>query len=76
VWEVHESDPSAFGGITRHEGLEDARLALLADGWSARWSPCSEPPPHMPAWTVYVPEFFEYMFISRTAVTLLIALKI
>lgn len=71
-------EPSAFVEINRHEGLEYAEVtpsgrelerqvvALFGAG----------PPPHMPNWKVYVPEFFEYMFIRRTVGTLLTALKL
>lgn len=33
-------------------------------------------PRHMPAWKVYVPGFFEYMFIRRTNAKLLCAMKL
>ncbi len=35
-----------------------------------------EQPPHMPNWRVYVPEFFEYMFIRRTNNSLLTAVTL
>lgn len=71
-------DPTAFVEINRHEGREFAEVtasgrqlerqvaALLGGG----------PPPHMPAWRVYIPEFFEYMFARRTVGTLLMAIKL
>lgn len=71
-------DASAFVEINRHEGHEYAEVtasgrqlerqvvALFGDR-------C---PPYMPDWKVYIPEFFEYMFIRRTAKTLLTALKL
>jgi len=75
---THNIDPSAFVEINRHEGLEYAEVtasgrqlerqvvALFGDG----------PPPHMPDWKIYIPEFFEYMFVRRSAGTLLTALKL
>jgi hypothetical protein len=71
-------EPSAFVEINRHEGLEYAEVtpsgrqlerqvvAMFGNG----------PPPHMPNWRIYVPEFFEYMFIRRSVGTLLTALKL
>ena len=35
-----------------------------------------EPPPNMPEWRAYVPDFFEYMFIRRSSYTLLAAMKL
>jgi hypothetical protein len=75
---THNVDPSAFVEINRHEGLEYAEVtasgrqlerqvvALFGEG----------PPPHMPDWKIYIPEFFEYMFVRRSVGTLLTALKL
>jgi hypothetical protein len=74
----HNIEPSAFVEINRHEGSEYAEVTPSGRQLERQVAALfgSGPPPHMPNWKIYIPEFFEYMFIRRTVGTLLIALKL
>ena len=75
---AHNIEPSAFVEINRRDDagfaevtpsgreLERQVIALFGSG----------PPPYMPEWRIYIPEFFEYMFVRRTTGTLLTAMKL
>ena len=75
---THNIDPSAFVEINRHQGVEYAEVTASGRQLERQVVALfgSGPPPHMPDWKVYIPEFFEYMFIRRTVGTLLTALKL
>ena len=64
--EQHRRDDGGWAEVTP-SGRELERQVLALYG---------EPPPNMPRWRVYVPDFFEYMFIRRSNNTLLTAMKV
>jgi len=64
--EQHRRDDSCWAEVTP-SGRELERQVLAEYGHE---------PPNMPNWRVYVPEFFEYMFIRRSNHKMLTALKI
>ncbi len=64
--EQHRRDDGGWAEVTP-SGRELERQVLAVFG---------EPPPNMPGWRVYVPDFFEYMFIRRSNNTLLAAMKL
>ena len=64
--EQHRRDDGGWAEVTA-SCRELERQVLAAYG---------ETPPNMPKWRVYVPDFFEYMFIRRSNNTLLTAMKL
>ncbi len=64
--EQHRRDDGGWAEVTP-SGRELERQVLAVYG---------EPPPNMPGWRVYVPGFFEYMFIRRSNNTLLAAMNL
>jgi hypothetical protein len=64
--ELHRRDHSGWAELTP-SGRELERQVLAA---------CGQVPRNMPKWRVYVPEYFEYMFIRRSNNTLLTAMKL
>jgi hypothetical protein len=64
--ELHRRDHSGWAEVTP-SGRELERQALAA---------CGQVPTNMPKWRVYVPDYFEYMFIRRSNNMLLTAMKI
>jgi hypothetical protein len=65
--EIHRRDDAAWAEVTP-SGRELERQAVALFG--------NEPPPHMPKWREYIPEFFEYMFLHRSNGMLLTAMKL
>ena len=64
--ELHRRDDGFWAEVTP-SGRELERQVLAVYGHE---------PPNMPDWRVYVPEYFEYMFIRRTNGKLLTSLKV
>jgi hypothetical protein len=64
--ETYRRDDSTWGEVTP-SGRELERQVIGVYG---------QEPPHMPKWRVYVPDFFEYMFLRRTNGMLLTAIKL
>lgn len=64
--ELHRRDDGLWAEVTP-SGRELERQVLAVYG---------QDPPDMPDWRVYVPEYFEYMFIRRTNARLLTSLKL
>ena len=64
--EQHRRDDGGWAEVTA-SGRELERQVLAI---------CGQPPPNMPKWRVYVPDFFEYMFIRRSNNALLAAMKL
>jgi hypothetical protein len=64
--EQHRRDDDGWAEVTA-SGRELERQVLAI---------CGETPPNMPKWQVYVPDYFEYMFIRRSSNTLLAAMKL
>jgi hypothetical protein len=64
--ELHRRDDALWAEVTP-SGRELERQVFAWDG---------QEPPHMPKWRIYVPEFFEYMFLRRSNNMLLTALKL
>jgi hypothetical protein len=64
--ESYRRDDSGWPEVTP-SGRELERHVMAAYGL---------PPRHMPKWRIYVPEFFEYMFIRRSNRKLLCAIKL
>jgi len=64
--ELHRRDDALWAAVTP-SGRELERQVLDWDG---------QEPPHMPKWRIYVPEFFEYMFLRRSNNMLLTAMKL
>jgi hypothetical protein len=64
--EQHRRDDGLWAEVTP-SCRELERQVLAFDG---------QPPPHMPKWRVYVPDFFEYMFIRRSNNALLTAMNL
>lgn len=75
---THNIEPSTFVEINRYEGAEYAEVTPSGRQLERQVVALfgSSPPPHMPKWRPYVPEFFEYMFIRRSSGTLLTAMKL
>jgi hypothetical protein len=64
--ELHRRDDGYWAELTP-SGRELERQVFAAYGHE---------PPNMPDWRVYVPGYFEYMFIRRTNSRLLVSLKL
>ena len=64
--ELHRRDDALWAEVT-HSGREIERQVIAVEGMV---------PPHMPEWRVYVPEFFEYMFLRRSNRMLMCAMKL
>jgi hypothetical protein len=64
--ELHRRDDGLWAEVTP-SGRELERLVIAVEGMA---------PPYMPEWRVYVPEFFEYMFLRRSNRALMCAMKL
>lgn len=64
--ELHRRDGNGWAEVTP-SGRELERQVLAASGHA---------PPNMPAWRVYVADYFEYLFIRRSNNTLLTAMNL
>lgn len=64
--ELHRRDDAGWAEVTP-SGRELERQVQAA---------CGQVPKNMPKWRVYVPDFFEYMFIRRSNNALLTAMKL
>jgi hypothetical protein len=64
--EIHRHDHAGWAEVTT-SGRQLERQVLAA---------CGKEPNHMSNWRVYVPEYFEYMFIRRSNNRLLTAIKL
>lgn len=64
--ELHRRDHGGWAEVTP-SGRELERQALAV---------CGQVPRNMPKWRIYVPEYFEYMFIRRSNNLLLTAMKL
>jgi len=66
IVELHRRDDNLWTEVTP-SGRELEKQAMAA---------CGLVPRHMPSWKVYLPEFFEYMFIKRSNKMLMCAMKL
>jgi len=69
--------PSALTEFHRRDDAGWAEVTPSGRELERQASACiNREPPHMPQWRVYVPEFFEYMFIRRSNDKLLTVMKL
>lgn len=64
--EIHRRDDALWAEVTP-SGRELERQVMAVKGMV---------PPHMPKWRVYVPEYFEYMFLRRSNRMIMCAMKL
>jgi len=74
---THNVDPSALAEIHRRDDCGWAEVTPSSRELERQvLATFGHKPPNMPDWRVYVPDYFEYMFLRRTNGRLLTSLKI